>query len=106
MDNNLPSTAQQIESFILEASPVLDDYYEMPVGSDRLNYRQLNPDADAKLFLLGRVTKLQSDTALRIASRLASEYGLGALLPEEPVTVTPRQYRPEGQGLGKFPWEK
>jgi len=76
--NNLPLPARQIQRLILDSTPALDAYYEVPSGKARTDYRELNADTDARLFLLGRVSRLQSLLAYNLASQLAIKYGLEA----------------------------
>ncbi len=87
--NNLPENAQKLERLILECEVVLDDYYAQAQGRARLDYRQLNPVVDARLFILGRVTKLRSTEASRITGELIGKYGLTLVPSEETQAITP-----------------
>jgi len=51
--------------------PDFDDYYAQP--SPRYDYREANPEVDAKLFISNKVSTLQSDEARNIVLRLIEE---------------------------------
>jgi hypothetical protein len=105
--NDLPPTAKAVESLIVECEGGLDAYYNAaPVAGTqalttrlsraRLAFRQTNPLIDARLFILGRVSKVQSDTALQEIMRLYNKYGVssGGASPVAPST-SPAPFTPE-----------
>lgn len=71
--NKLPENAQRVERLILECETILDNYYMVPEGIYRVRWREGNPKADARLFILGRVTTLKSVLAIGEAMSLAKE---------------------------------
>ena len=80
--NKLPYSAQKIESLIRVCETVLDDYYGYEEPDVRIAYRKTFPEADAKLYILGRVTTLRSDAATLIVQEYSKAWGLPIALPE------------------------
>lgn len=73
---NLPPTAQKIEQMLSAGRVKVDEYYNLPEGKARTQYRKANPTVDAWLLVMGRVTRPQSSQAMQIALRLLREHGL------------------------------
>ena len=76
--NDLPASVQQVERLILESETILDEYYAIPQGQPRLDYRRQNPEVDAKLALLGRVSTFRSTEASQYANILLIRFGIPA----------------------------
>jgi hypothetical protein len=66
----------------------------------RTEYRNLNPEVDAKLFIVGDVTSLRTYTAMMVALRLMQENGIK---PDDIKAIADRrESRAEYQEAGKY----
>jgi len=87
-------------------------YYEQP--SPRYDYREANPEVDAKLFISNKVSTLQSDEARNIALRLIQENNIDIrrinayekIFGEEAETKEQPSAKPPEEQPGGYWWEK
>lgn len=74
--NKLPPKMQAIAQVQSAGRDKVEDYYDLPEGKARTQYRRANPTVDAWLLVMGRVTRPQTSQAMRIALQLLREYKL------------------------------
>jgi len=60
----------------------LDVYYALETAGERYDFREANPETEAKLFIIGRITRLHSDEARDIVLRLIEEHSIDPELIE------------------------
>jgi len=81
-----------------------DTYYEQP--SPRYDYREANPEIDAKLFISNKVSTLQSDEARKLVLQLIKENNIDVrrINAYEKVFGEGEVIEPPSAGEGELPW--
>lgn len=88
--NSLPEPAKKLEQLIYQCEEGLNAYYDQPEGKARSDFRRFNPEIDAKLFILGRTTRVMTASATVVVRKLQTQFGLPIVeVPlAEPVKAT------------------
>jgi len=72
----LPDSVREIENLIYFAKQGLDEYYNLEKPREQINYRREHPTIDAKLFILGRISKLRSTEAEQLVDKVLGKYNI------------------------------
>ena len=80
--DNLPPTARTLAELQVIGRDIVDEYYDLD-QKQRVSYRRANPNVDAWLLLMGRVTVPQTQMAQAIAIKELKQREL-------PLTIIPK----------------
>ena len=81
-----------VEYYLAKKEIAQSGYWDLPQDADtRLQWREMHPDIDAKMFFTGYVKTLQHPDAVSLAKNLIDGHGLKVEVPEASQTVRTRQ---------------
>jgi hypothetical protein len=104
--NTLPPTAQKLARLQVAGRDIVQEYYALPQGAERLKYRRANPTVDAWLLVMGRVTDAQTQMATTYAQQLLLRYGLPGTLIGGSLLASLATSQTQAPGIGKVVWTK